>query len=113
MSFSKGIVHPYYVSALGPGAAAMCGAGLVAFAGLLALPLPRARAAGLVLLVVAVAGSVAVQLVILEEDYEYLSHLRAPLIAAAVAGLLAVGVLARTRAHRRRWPPWAWSSACS
>ena len=31
LSLSKGIVHPYYVSALGPGAAAMVGAGAVAF----------------------------------------------------------------------------------
>ncbi len=33
LSFSKGIVHPYYVSALGPGTAAMVGAGVAAFAG--------------------------------------------------------------------------------
>ena len=31
LSLSKGIVHPYYVSALAPGAAAMAGAGAVAF----------------------------------------------------------------------------------
>ena len=30
MSFGKGIVHPYYVSAIGPGAAAMVGAGAMA-----------------------------------------------------------------------------------
>ena len=34
LSLSKGIVHPYYVSALGPGLAAMAGAGVVAFAAL-------------------------------------------------------------------------------
>ncbi len=32
LSLSKGIVHPYYVSALGPGVAAMVGAGVFAFA---------------------------------------------------------------------------------
>jgi 4-amino-4-deoxy-L-arabinose transferase-like glycosyltransferase len=32
LSYSKGIVHPYYLSALAPGAAAMIGAGLAAFA---------------------------------------------------------------------------------
>ena len=31
LSLSKGIVHPYYVSALAPGTAAMAGAGAVAF----------------------------------------------------------------------------------
>ena len=31
LSLSKGIVHPYYLSALGPGAAAMIGGGAVAF----------------------------------------------------------------------------------
>jgi 4-amino-4-deoxy-L-arabinose transferase-like glycosyltransferase len=33
LSWSKGIVHPYYISALAPGAAAMIGAGISAFAG--------------------------------------------------------------------------------
>jgi 4-amino-4-deoxy-L-arabinose transferase-like glycosyltransferase len=32
LSYSKGIVHPYYISALAPGAAAMTGAGVSAFA---------------------------------------------------------------------------------
>lgn len=32
LSWSKGIVHPYYLSALAPGAAAMAGAGISAFA---------------------------------------------------------------------------------
>jgi 4-amino-4-deoxy-L-arabinose transferase-like glycosyltransferase len=32
LSYSKGIVHPYYISALAPGAAAMIGAGISAFA---------------------------------------------------------------------------------
>jgi 4-amino-4-deoxy-L-arabinose transferase-like glycosyltransferase len=32
LSWSKGIVHPYYISALAPGAAAMIGAGISAFA---------------------------------------------------------------------------------
>lgn len=32
LSFSKGIVHPYYVSALGPGCAAMCGIGATSLA---------------------------------------------------------------------------------
>lgn len=34
LSFSKGIIHPYYISALGPGTAAMVGGGMAAIAGL-------------------------------------------------------------------------------
>ena len=34
LSFSKGIIHPYYVSALGPGTAAMVGGGMAAMTGL-------------------------------------------------------------------------------
>ena len=33
LSTSKGIVHPYYVSAVAPGAAAMAGVGVLAMAG--------------------------------------------------------------------------------
>ncbi len=35
LSLSKGIVHPYYISAMAPPAAAMVGAGIAAFAGFL------------------------------------------------------------------------------
>jgi 4-amino-4-deoxy-L-arabinose transferase-like glycosyltransferase len=100
LSFSKGIIHPYYVSALGPGAAAMCGAGLAAFGGLLAMPSLRTRAAGLGLLAAAVAGSLVATLVILEEDSDYLSQIRLPLIALAAAGLLAAGTIALRRPDR-------------
>jgi 4-amino-4-deoxy-L-arabinose transferase-like glycosyltransferase len=34
LSFSKGIIHPYYISALGPGTAAMVGGGMAAMTGL-------------------------------------------------------------------------------
>ena len=55
LSLSKGIVHPYYVSALGPGTGAMAGAGAVAFVELARGRDPR-RIAGLALTACAVAG---------------------------------------------------------
>ncbi|HYM45612.1 MAG TPA: glycosyltransferase family 39 protein, partial [Solirubrobacteraceae bacterium] len=64
LSFSQGIVHPYYVSALGPGAAAMIGGGAVAFV----TPGAR-RALRLALIPIAVAATVAGQLVLLQEDH--------------------------------------------
>ena len=51
LSLSKGIVHPYYVSALAPGTAAMAGAGAVAF-----VALARGRAPDWGLALVAVRG---------------------------------------------------------
>ncbi len=51
LSLSKGIVHPYYVSALGPGAAAMIGGGAVAF-----VELGRRRGLRLALIPIAVGG---------------------------------------------------------
>jgi 4-amino-4-deoxy-L-arabinose transferase-like glycosyltransferase len=90
LSLSKGIVHPYYVSALGPGAAAMVGAGAAAFAG---------RSAGgarmgarrnwlVVLAPLAIAGTVAAQLVLLDRAH-YLHWYYTPLMIGAAAGALA------------------------
>ena len=94
LSFSKGIVHPYYVSALGPGLAAMVGAGAVAFVA----PGPR-RSWRLALLPPAVAGTVAAQLVLLHEDRRYMHWFWALLIAGAALGTVAIVVLA-LRARR-------------
>ncbi len=67
LSLSKGIVHPYYVSALTPGAAAMAGAGAAAF---VALAGGRGRTWALVLVPCAVASTVAAQIVLMHrEDY--------------------------------------------
>jgi 4-amino-4-deoxy-L-arabinose transferase-like glycosyltransferase len=98
LSLSKGIVHPYYVSALGPGVAAMFGAGAYAFA----------RFAGrrdwrLLLLAGAAAATVPAQLALLHRDH-YMSWFRAPLIAATIAALLLAGALALLPALRRLAP---------
>jgi 4-amino-4-deoxy-L-arabinose transferase-like glycosyltransferase len=89
LSFSKGIVHPYYVSALGPGAAAMVGAGAVAFVAPGAL-----RTVRLGLLALAIAGTVMAQLSLLGYDH-YLRWFWPALIVGAGAGLLATVALRR------------------
>ena len=92
LSFAQGIVHPYYVSALGPGAAAMIGAGAVAFA-----RFGRARDWRMLLLVLAVAGTVAAQLVLLRREH-YLHWLPHLLIALTAVGLLAMVAVRRLAA---------------
>ncbi len=92
LDFSKGIVHPYYVSALGPGAAAMVGAGAVAFA-----QFGRGRDWRVVLLALAVGATVAVQLVLLRREH-YAHWLPPVLIAATAAGVLALLAVRRLAA---------------
>lgn len=113
LSFSKGIVHPYYVSALGPGTAAMVGAGVAAFAGWApgrsaGGPAARAAAAGdegrnwlLLLAPPAIAATVAAQLVLLDRAH-YLHWYYTPLVIAAAAGALAL--LAALAARRLAGP---------
>jgi 4-amino-4-deoxy-L-arabinose transferase-like glycosyltransferase len=84
LSLSKGIVHPYYVSALGPGAAAMIGGGAVAF-----VAPGRRRALRLALAPVAIAATVVVQLTILHRE-SYMHWFWPILIVGAVVGVLAV-----------------------
>jgi 4-amino-4-deoxy-L-arabinose transferase-like glycosyltransferase len=84
LDFSKGIVHPYYISALAPGVAAMTAAGALAFARFAQGRDPRA-----LLLPCAVAATVATQLAIL--SYQGYMHGYAPLlIAVAGAGVCAM-----------------------
>jgi 4-amino-4-deoxy-L-arabinose transferase-like glycosyltransferase len=80
LSFSDGIVHPYYTSALAPGAAivAACGAG--AF-----VALARLNRRYLALPLLALATTVAVQIYLLSEQYDYLKWLWPVLIVAAAA----------------------------
>jgi 4-amino-4-deoxy-L-arabinose transferase-like glycosyltransferase len=89
LSLSKGIVHPYYVSALGPGVAAMTGAGVFAFA-----RFARRRDWRLLLLACAVAATVPVQLSLLHKAH-YMQWFTVPLIGGAVACLGAL-LLRRT-----------------
>jgi 4-amino-4-deoxy-L-arabinose transferase-like glycosyltransferase len=97
LSFSKGIVHPYYTSALAPGTAAMVGAGVSAFA-YLAGRAPRDwRMLLLVLLPAAVAGTVAAQIVQLHRDH-YMHWFHVPLaLAAGGATVLVLAALAVRR----------------
>ena len=85
LSFSKGIVHPYYISALGPGTAAMVGAGAVAF-----VELGRQRRLFLMLVPLAVGATVIAQVLLLREDLRYLHWFWPVLIAGAALGVLAI-----------------------
>ena len=91
LSLSKGIVHPYYISALGPGVAGMVGAGAYAFA-----QFAKRRDWRLLLLVVAVAATVPVQLHLLHKAH-YMAWFRTPLILAAVLALALVAALVLLR----------------
>jgi 4-amino-4-deoxy-L-arabinose transferase-like glycosyltransferase len=86
LSFSNGIVHPYYVSALGPGTAAMAGAGVVAFGRLAAGALTDWRR---LLAPAAIVATLAAQIVLLHRE-AYL-HWFVPLLLGG--GLLAAAAL--------------------
>jgi 4-amino-4-deoxy-L-arabinose transferase-like glycosyltransferase len=90
LSLSSGIVHPYYVSALAPAAAAMAGGGAVAFAGLARGP---RRVWGVALAVCAVAATVMSQIVLMHREHYMLWFVPVLLVGAA----LGVGALVATR----------------
>jgi 4-amino-4-deoxy-L-arabinose transferase-like glycosyltransferase len=96
LSTSKGIVHPYYVSALAPGAGA--GAGIGAWA-LWRLCARRMPAAGLLLAGAAVAATVACEAVLMHR-HDYMRWF-VPVLAAGAALCLAV-LLAGTLLRRPR-----------
>ena len=99
LSFAGGIVHPYYVSELAPGAAAMVGAGLWLF-----IALARSRSRLVVLFALAALLSVATQSVLLERDH-YLKWLPALLAVGALTTIAAVLVPAlRGDRASSRWP---------
>ncbi|HEX4035203.1 MAG TPA: glycosyltransferase family 39 protein [Solirubrobacteraceae bacterium] len=83
LSFSSGIVHPYYVSALGPGTAAMVGAGAASMTGLVR----RARGY-LVLPALGLIGSLAVTLELLRREHDWLHWMWPVLIAIVVVALV-------------------------
>lgn len=94
LSFSKGIVHPYYVSALAPATGAMAGAGAWAI-----LRLRHERPiVGMLLAAFAVIGTVAVQILLMHREQWWL-WFEPFLIAGAVVGL---GLM-----FFRRLAPWA------
>jgi 4-amino-4-deoxy-L-arabinose transferase-like glycosyltransferase len=86
LSFSKGIIHPYYVSALGPGTAAMIAAGTLAFA-----ELAERRDWTALLLPCAVAATVAVELVLLHKAH-YMQWFAPLLVIAAVAAVAVIAL---------------------
>jgi 4-amino-4-deoxy-L-arabinose transferase-like glycosyltransferase len=90
LDYSKGIVHPYYSSGLGPPLAAMCGAAVFAI-----VELVRSRtwwrvAAGLVTAAAAALGTVAAQLYEIH-NHGYPHFMRTPLVIAALAAVALVG----------------------
>ena len=86
LSLSKGIVHPYYVSALGPGTAAMVAVGVLAF-----VELARRRDWRLLLLPGAIAVTVAVQLMLLHKAH-YMQWFAPLLIGGVVVGTGALAI---------------------
>jgi 4-amino-4-deoxy-L-arabinose transferase-like glycosyltransferase len=94
LSLASGIVHPYYTSALGPGACAMVGAGLVAFLALLGRSRRWAWLLGLT-----VAATVLTQIVLLDRS-EYMQWLL-PILIGCGAAATAIAVLSR------RWARWS------
>jgi 4-amino-4-deoxy-L-arabinose transferase-like glycosyltransferase len=90
LSFSEGIVHPYYVSALAPGSAAMVGVGLAAT--------PRfRRRGGAILAAAAIVASAIVQALMLFDEHYIEPWAIALLVLAALAALMLL-----TRAHWHR-----------
>lgn len=96
LSASKGIVHPYYVSALGPGVGAAAGIGAVALARLC-----RGRTAplGLALAGLAVGGTLAVEIVLMRRE-QYMRSFEAPLVILAALALAALALAAFLRRPR-------------
>jgi 4-amino-4-deoxy-L-arabinose transferase-like glycosyltransferase len=82
LSVSRGIVHPYYVSALGPGTAVMVGAGLAAM-------VRPARPWSPLLMLAAVLATAVVQILLLHRAH-YLAVWQLMLVPAAAAALIAV-----------------------
>lgn len=88
LSLASGIVHPYYTSALAPGAAAMAGAGVIAFAQLL-----RRDRRWAALVALSVATTAATQILLLSENH-YMSWL-APIMLACVTAGIAIATVVR------------------
>jgi 4-amino-4-deoxy-L-arabinose transferase-like glycosyltransferase len=93
LSLSKGIVHPYYVSALGPGTGAMAGAGVASVVELARGHNTR-RICGLVLMACAVASTVMAQVVLMHREH-YLEWFIPLLVVGAAMGMCALLALRR------------------
>jgi 4-amino-4-deoxy-L-arabinose transferase-like glycosyltransferase len=95
LDFSSGIVHPYYTAALGPGLAAMVGAGAAGLAATLRSERARTAILGYGLTVAAIAFTVGIQLFLIHRYGDPLWW-RIPLVAICVGALIAI-LLARER----------------
>jgi 4-amino-4-deoxy-L-arabinose transferase-like glycosyltransferase len=93
LSFSKGIVHPYYVSALGPGTGAVAGAGAASFVEF-ARGHGTRRIGGLALIACAVASTVVAQVVLMHREH-YLEWFIPLLVVGAAVGMCALLALRR------------------
>ncbi|MGD1058602.1 MAG: glycosyltransferase family 39 protein [Solirubrobacteraceae bacterium] len=91
LSLSKGIVHPYYVSALAPGTGAMAGAGTVAFAKL-ARGRIRQRVLGIALVAGALASTCLVEVVLMHREHYLVSFIPVLAVGAAVAFLALIAL---------------------
>ncbi len=96
LDFSAGIVHPYYASALGPGLAVMVGAGAVALCALVRDPTRRQALRGYALAAAAIAGTLAVQIILIDREGDP-TWWRIPLVLLCAGALVAIP-LARGRA---------------
>lgn len=97
LSLSKGIIHPYYVSALAPATGAMAGAGAVAFVKLARAPQHRQRALGLALAAGALATTALVQVVLMHREH-YMTWFVPVLAIGLAAGFAALLALRRLAA---------------
>jgi 4-amino-4-deoxy-L-arabinose transferase-like glycosyltransferase len=86
LSLSKGIVHPYYISAMGPGVAAMSGAGAYAFT-----RFAQHRHWGFALLPCALVATIVAQLSIMHDE-RYMHWYAPVLIGCAAFGTIAMAV---------------------
>jgi 4-amino-4-deoxy-L-arabinose transferase-like glycosyltransferase len=89
LSLSHGIVHPYYASALAPGAAGMAGTGAVAFVQLARSGRMDWRLLAMLAIGCAVAGTVWAQIVILHKQH-YMQWFTPVLLGGAAAGATVV-----------------------
>jgi 4-amino-4-deoxy-L-arabinose transferase-like glycosyltransferase len=94
LSLSKGIVHPYYVSALAPSTGAMAGAGAFAF---VKLARGRHRLWGLAVLALALASTLIVQVVLMHRE-NYMEWFVPVLVVGSTVAFLAVLALRRLAA---------------
>ncbi len=97
LSLSKGIIHPYYVSALAPATGAMAGAGAVAFVQLARRPQPRQRILGLALAAGALASTALAQVALMHREH-YMTWFVPVLAIGMAAGFAALIALRRLAA---------------